>query len=37
MGTFDKYKLKDNPFRMYPASEPEKLIWAGFRSIREQN
>lgn len=35
MGTFDRYKLKDNPFRMYPASEPEKLIWAGFRSIRE--
>ena len=34
MGTFDRYKLKDNPFRMVPASEPEKLIWAGFGEIK---
>ena len=34
MGTFDRYKLKDNPFRMIPASEPEKLIWAGFEEIK---
>lgn len=34
MGTFDRYKLKDNPFRMVPASEPEKLIWAGFEEIK---
>lgn len=34
MGTFDKYELKDNPFRMVPASEPEKLIWAGFNDIK---
>lgn len=34
MGTFDKYKLKDNPFRMIPASEQEKLIWAGFEDIK---
>lgn len=35
MGTFDKYKLKDNPFRMYPASESDKLIWAGFHAVKE--
>ena len=35
MGTFDKYKLKDNPFRMVPASEPGKLIWAGFEEIKK--
>ena len=35
MGIFDRYKLKDNPFRMIPASEPEKLIWAGFNSVKE--
>ena len=34
MGTFDKYKLKDNPFRMVPASDPRKLIWAGFEEIK---
>lgn len=34
MGTFDKYQLSDNPFRMVPASEPEKLIWAGFDEIK---
>lgn len=34
MGTFDKYKLKDNPFRMVPASEQGKLIWAGFEEIK---
>ena len=36
MGTFDKYKLKDNPFRMVPANETEKLIWAGFKGVREE-
>lgn len=35
MGTFDKYKLKDNPFRMYPASESDKLIWAGFHDVKK--
>lgn len=35
MGAFDKYQLKDNPFRMVPASEPEKLIWAGFGVVKE--
>jgi len=34
MGTFDRYQLKDNPFRMVPASEPNKLIWAGFKDIK---
>lgn len=36
MGTFDRYKLKDNPFRMVPANETEKLIWAGFKDVREE-
>lgn len=36
MGTFDRYKLKDNPFRMVPGNEPEKLIWAGFKGVREE-
>ena len=35
MGIFDKYNLKENPFRMYPASESDKLIWAGFRGVKE--
>ena len=26
MGTFDKYKLKDNPFRMVPANEAGKVF-----------
>lgn len=34
MGTFDKFELRDNPFRMMPASEPNKLIWAGFSDIK---
>lgn len=36
MGTFDRYKLKDDPFRMVPASEPDKLIWAGFKTIKRE-
>ena len=35
METFEKYQLKDNPFRMVPTSEPEKLIWAGFGGVKE--
>lgn len=36
MGTFDRYKLKGNPFRMVPANENDKLIWAGFKKVREE-
>ncbi len=36
MGTFDRYKLKDNPFRMVPANEADKLIWAGFKGVKEE-
>lgn len=36
MGTFDRFKLKDNPFRMVPSSESERLIWAGFDKIRSE-
>lgn len=35
MGTFDRFRLKDNPFRMVPANEADKLIWAGFKDVRE--
>lgn len=33
---FEKFKLKNNPFRMVPAVHQEELIWAGFREIREK-
>ena len=36
MGMFDKFNLRDNPFRMVPASEPDKLIWAGFPAIKKE-
>lgn len=36
MGMFDKFNLRDNPFRMVPASEPDKLIWAGFPAIKKK-
>ena len=36
MGTLDRYRLKDNPFRMIPSSEPDKLIWAGFPAVKKE-
>ena len=35
MLTFDKFKLKENPFRVVPAINSKELIWAGFRGIKE--
>lgn len=28
------YKLKTNPFRMTPATNPEEIVWAGFPDIK---
>lgn len=35
MLTFDKFKLKENPFRVVPAINSKELIWAGFSDIKE--
>ena len=43
MGTFknddnmellNQFKLKQNPFRTTPASNPEEIIWAGFKEVK---
>jgi len=34
MLTFDKFKLKENPFRVVPAINSQELIWAGFSEIK---
>lgn len=34
MLTFDRFKLKDNPFRVVPAINSQELIWAGFCDIK---
>lgn len=37
MGNFQEtYKLKTNPFRLTPATNPTELVWAGFKSIKEK-
>ncbi len=36
MNTFDKFKLKTNPFRIIPAINSEELIWAGFPDIKNK-
>lgn len=36
MGTFDKLKLRTNPFRMTPAINNEELIWAGFPLVKDK-
>ncbi len=30
------YKLKTNPFRLTPATNPDELVWAGFKDIKEK-
>lgn len=35
MLTFDRFKLKENPFRVVPAINSQELIWAGFSDIKE--
>ena len=34
MKTLENYKLKLNPFRITPASNPEEIIWAGFKEVK---
>ena len=36
MLTFDRFKLKDNPFRVVPAINSHELIWAGFNEIKQK-
>ena len=36
MNTFEKFKLKTNPFRITPAINAEELIWAGFPEVKEK-
>ena len=30
------YKLKTNPFRLTPATNPDEIVWAGFKSVKEK-
>lgn len=36
MLTFDRFKLKENPFRVVPAINSQELIWAGFGDIKSK-
>lgn len=36
MNTFEKFKLKTNPFRITPAINSEELIWAGFSELKKK-
>lgn len=36
MNTFDRFKLKTNPFRITPAINSEELIWAGFPEVKNK-
>jgi len=36
MKTLESYKLKLNPFRTTPASNPEEIIWAGFNDVKQK-
>ena len=36
MLSFERFKLKENPFRIVPAINSNELIWAGFSDIREK-
>lgn len=31
-----KYKLRTNPFRITPATNPNEIVWAGFADIKEK-
>lgn len=30
------YKLRTNPFRLTPATNPDELVWAGFQNVKEK-
>lgn len=32
----ETYKLETNPFRLTPATNPEELVWAGFKDVKEK-
>lgn len=32
----ETYKLKTNPFRLTPATNPDELVWAGFDEIKQK-
>ena len=32
----ETYKLKTNPFRLTPATNPVELVWAGFKEVKEK-
>ena len=34
MELLNRFKLKHNPFRTTPASNPEEIIWAGFKEVK---
>lgn len=36
MLTFDRFKLKENPFRVVPAINSQELIWAGFSDVKSK-
>lgn len=36
MKTFENYMLKLNPFRTTPATNPEEIIWAGFKDVKQR-
>lgn len=36
MKNLESYKLKFNPFRTTPASNPEEIIWAGFKDVKQR-
>lgn len=31
-----RYKLRTNPFRLTPATNPDELVWAGFKDIKNK-
>ena len=36
MNSFEKYGLTTNPFRVTPATNPNELIWAGFKDTKHK-
>lgn len=36
MKTLADYKLKENPFRIGPPLDPNDIVWAGFKSLKEE-
>ncbi len=34
--SLERYKLKENPFRVTPPTKPEEIFWAGFSKLKEK-